>query len=57
MQKELFESIDKSYEFLLPGNRETILLLINLQEKIDSGQVEEKCLNDTGPSTLWVSAA
>ncbi len=41
MQNDLLGRINNVYEFMLPQNRETLLLLVNLQSKIESGQMDE----------------
>src|ERR1051325_10906561 len=41
MQKQLLQDISENFELLLPQSRETLLLLVNLQDKIDKGEIEE----------------
>jgi hypothetical protein len=41
MQKQLLTDISENFELLLPQSRETLLLLVNLQDKIDKGEIEE----------------
>src|SRR5216684_2321731 len=41
MQKQLLQDISDNFELLLPPNRETLLLLVALQDKIKKGEIEE----------------
>jgi hypothetical protein len=41
MQKQLLQDISENFELLLPQSREILLLLVNLQDKIDKGEIEE----------------
>jgi hypothetical protein len=41
MQKQLLQGISDNFELLLPQSRETLLLLVSLQDKIDKGEIEE----------------
>ena len=40
-KEELFETIARSFEYLIPRDVETIFLLLNLQAKIESKEIDD----------------
>ena len=40
-QEEIFESISKNFEYLIPRDIETVCLLINLHTKISTGEIDD----------------
>jgi hypothetical protein len=41
MERELIDSITRNYELLLPSNPESVILLMELNDKIEKGEIDE----------------